>query len=363
LFISPAPKSTIIVDKKTGLKRIFVQSFAEDNPYLMSNDPQYVNRLESLPEAERQAKRYGSWDSFEGQVFSDYRELPGEGEPENACHICQPFHVPDWWLRFLAIDWGYSAMTCALWGALSPDDRLYIYREYTKKEAKTSTWATEVGNLSIGEKFTDIVLCRSAWQQRGEEATQQEQFTRYSGMIARQSDSDRIAGKLLLQEYLRWKEAPAKSSKKKIIEYDQETALRILRVDGTNAYNSYCKSFQEIHESVSLPRIQIFPDCRELRRCIPLCIYEKKSNVSDKPAEDVREFAGDDPYDTIRYLIMAVDHYLGTLKDAGESRKRENNLIQDLNRTGNWNAYYRGMEKLERKRPPDMPIGRFRRHA
>jgi hypothetical protein len=328
----------------------------------MSNDPQYVNRLESLPEAERAAKRYGSWDSFEGQVFSDYRELPGDGEPENACHICQPFQIPDWWLRFLAIDWGYSAMTVGLWAALSPDDRLYVYREYTKKEAKTSTWATEIGNLSIGEKFTDVVLCKSAWQQRGEEATQQEQFTKYSGLVARQSDSDRIAGKLLLQEYLRWKEAPAKAAKATAV-YDHEIAMRILRNDGTVSYNNYVNSFREIKEAAVLPRLQIFPDCKQLRRCIPLCIYEKKSNVSDKPAEDVREFAGDDPYDAIRYLIMAVDRYLGSLKEQGDVRKKENDIIQNLRVSGDWNAYYRGMENLERKptRAADKPISRFHR--
>jgi hypothetical protein len=360
LFISPAPKNTIIIDKKTHLKRIFIQSFAEDNPYLMSNDPQYVNRLESLPEAERAAKRYGSWDSFEGQVFSDYREMPGDGEPENACHIAQPFQIPDWWLRFLAIDWGYSAMTVGLWGALSPDDRLYVYKEYSKKEAKTSTWATEIGNMCIGEKFTDVVLCKSAWQQRGEESTQQEQFTRYSGLVARQADNDRISGKLLLQEYLRWKEAPAKAATNSK-EYNHEAALKMLRNEGTDKYNQYVNSFKEIREVGKLPRLQIFPDCRELRKAIPLCIYEKKSNVNDKPAEDVREFNGDDPYDAMRYLAMAVDRYLGALTDKADSRRIENTLIENLRASGNWNAYYRGMERLERKPAPERPIARFRR--
>jgi hypothetical protein len=363
LFISPAPKNTIIIDKKTNLKRIFIQSFAEDNPYLMQNDPQYVNRLESLPEAERAAKRYGSWDSFEGQVFSDYREMPSDGEPDNACHICKPFQIPDWWLRFLSIDWGYSAMTVGLWAALSPDDRLYIYREYAKKEAKTSTWATEIGNLSIGEKLTDVVLCQSAWQKRGDELTQQEQFTKYSGLLARQADNDRISGKLLLQEYLRWREAPAKIGVNSALEYNHEAALRILRNQGTDAYNAYVNSFQETREATPLPRLQIFPDCKELRRCIPLCIYEKKSQMSEKPAEDVREFNGDDPYDTVRYLIMAVDRYLGTLKDKGESRRQENILIEKLKMSGDWNAYYRGMEHLERRPPLEArPMPLYRRH-
>jgi hypothetical protein len=363
-FITPAPKNTIILDKKTQLKRVFVQSFAEDNPYLMQNDPQYVNRLESLPEAERQAKRYGSWDSFEGQVFSDYREIPGENEPDNACHVCEPFQIPNWWLRFLAIDWGYAALTVALWGALSPDDRLYIYREYAIKEAKTSTWATEIGNYCVGESYKDIVLCRSAWQQRGEQATQQEEFTRYSGLIARQADNDRISGKLMLQEYLRWKEAPKRKAADINANFSIERANFILRTAGTEAYDRYLGSFRDVAEDTPLPRLQIFPDCKELRRCIPLCIYDKKSNSTEKPAEDVREFAGDDPYDTVRYLVMAVNRYLGGLKEQANSRKTENQIINDLSQNRDWTAYYRKMEFLERQNLPfhDKPMRRIHRH-
>lgn len=362
-FITPAPKSTIIVDKTTRLKRIFIQSFAEDNPYLMSNDPQYVARLESLPEAERQAKRYGSWDSFEGQVFSDYREMPADGEPGNACHVCDPFIIPTWWLRFVAIDWGYASMTIALWGALSPEDRLYIYREYAIKEAKTSTWATEIGNYSIGESYTDVVLCRSAWQQRGEEATQQEQFTRYSGLIARQADNDRISGKLLLQEYLRWREAPAKKATTPEYQFSADRAQYILRTQGSEAYERYLRSFRGVKEDIVLPRLQIFPDCKELRRCIPLCIYDKKSNTTDKPAEDVREFSGDDPYDAIRYLVMAVNRYLGGLKDEGTARKKENEIIQKLEKTNDWTEYYRKMSIIESQNMFSVqPVKRMRRH-
>lgn len=362
LFISPAPNGTLIVDKKTGLKRIFIQSFAEDNPFLMENDPSYVNRLESLPEAEKQAKRYGHWDTFAGQVFSDYREVPNtdKGEPENACHLIEPFKIPDWWLKFLAIDWGYTAMTYALWGALSPDDRLYLYREYSIKEAKTSTWATEIGQLSEGEKYTDIVLCRSAWQNRGEELTQQENFTKYSGLIARQADNDRIAGKLLIQEYLRWREKP----KRKIVQndtYDHNMAARILRNQGLDAYKSYLISFEPEKPERSLPKIQIFPDLLQLRRCLPLCIYDKKSNITNKPAEDVREFDGDDPYDTLRYEVSAVDNYLGSLKNEGQQREKVNEIIEKFQRSGDWNALYRGMEKVEQitsSRDP-KPVGRY----
>jgi len=361
-FISPAPYGSIIVDKKTKLKRIFIQSFAEDNPYLMENDPGYVNRLESLPEAEKQAKRYGYWDSFEGQVFDDYRELPNKlkNEPDNACHLVQPFLIPDWWLKFLAIDWGYSAMTIALWGALSPDDRLYVYREYSIKRAKTSTWATDIGRLSHGEIYADIVLCKSAWQNTGGELTQQEQFTKYSGLTARMADNDRIAGKLLVQEYLRWKEKP-QAKTIDLNQFSNERAAYIMRNQGFEAYKNYLASFEPETPETNLPRLQIFPDCKELRRCLPLCIYDKKSNTTNKPAEDVKEFDGDDPYDDVRYLISAVDKYLGSLKAEGDHRSKINQVIDNFQKNRDYNYLHRAMERIEHEEPEIMPVKRFHR--
>lgn len=361
-FVMPAPYGTIIVDKKTKLKRIFIQSFAEDNPYLMENDPGYINRLDSLPEAERQAKRYGHWDSFEGQVFDEYREVPNElkGEPVNACHICKPFIIPEFWPRFLAIDFGFSAMMIALWGALSPDDRLYVYREYSIKGAKVSTWASDLGRLSQGEQYEDIVLCRSAWQNRGDDFTPQEQFTRYSGLTARMADNDRIAGKLLFQEYLRWSPKPS-ARVVNISEFNNETAARIMRMQGLDAYKAYLESFEPEEEEKNLPKLQIFPDCIQLRKCIPLCIYAKKSNTSDKPAEDVKEFNGDDPYDTGRYLISAADKYLGTAQLEGNKRERVNQILEKFKSNKDYTYLHRAMEKVERDDIPDFAVRRFHR--
>jgi hypothetical protein len=42
-FVEPAPYGTIIKDTRTTLKRIFIRSKAQDNPYLMENDPQYIS--------------------------------------------------------------------------------------------------------------------------------------------------------------------------------------------------------------------------------------------------------------------------------------------------------------------------------
>ena len=86
-FISPAPPGTRIVQlvdvkkpdgsvEKMRRTRIFIPSTIFDNPALLKNDPGYLNNLASLPEAEKQALLYGSWDSFSGQVFTEWRNDP-----------------------------------------------------------------------------------------------------------------------------------------------------------------------------------------------------------------------------------------------------------------------------------------------
>lgn len=56
-------------DPATGYTRIFIPSTVDDNPHA---DPAYVKWLEGLPEPLRSAWRYGSWEQYEGQFFTDF---------------------------------------------------------------------------------------------------------------------------------------------------------------------------------------------------------------------------------------------------------------------------------------------------
>ena len=152
-FIDPAPYRTIIRDKLTGSKRIFIQSLVDDNPHI---DTGYKDRLLLLSEAERRAKRDGDWDTFEGQVFDDFRPVRLPNEPENAIHVEEPFKIPDWWTKILAIDWGFAANTVALWGALDPQDVLHIYRSYGCNKTKIADWATTIKNCSLNEHIDSV---------------------------------------------------------------------------------------------------------------------------------------------------------------------------------------------------------------
>ena len=99
----------------------FIQAFYTDNQVLLKMDPNYIKRLNALPEKLRRALRDGDWNIFEGQFFDEFRE---------------DFHVIDPWVppkgvkkRWIALDYGYTAPAAVLWFAQLYDGTVVIYRE------------------------------------------------------------------------------------------------------------------------------------------------------------------------------------------------------------------------------------------
>ena len=70
----------------TTTSRIFIPSLVQDNLFLMSNDPDYLKRLQNLPEKEKKALLYGEWDIFDGQFFTEFKR---------DIHVCKPFKIPE----------------------------------------------------------------------------------------------------------------------------------------------------------------------------------------------------------------------------------------------------------------------------
>jgi len=72
-------------DTPGALSRQFVPATVRDNPYIMSRDPLYLQRLESLPLVERERLLLGNWDIAPvGNVFqADWFKIVA-GEPKNV---------------------------------------------------------------------------------------------------------------------------------------------------------------------------------------------------------------------------------------------------------------------------------------
>ncbi len=340
-FVAPEPHGNVIlVDKVTRLKRIYIPAKLEDNPYLLSNDPDYINRLNLLPESEKAAKISGDWFTFAGQVFSEFRLKPLPGEPDNACHLVSPFPIPIYWPKILAIDWGYDHYTAAGWGAISPNGRLYVYR--TKKWRRTTTkeWASDIAYISRDDgNIIRNPLDPSAWQNRGQLTVSQE-YQSASGLTPEKADNDRHSSIALLHEYLRFRPKP--KVKIPLEGFDPDKASRILRLDGLKGYNDYLNLFTPEEPEGNIPILQIFDTERDLIESIQLAQYDEKDR------EDVAKWDGDDHFDMLRYMVKASKVYLEESVRTQKHLAIRDRIEEQYKSTGDMHSYYMQMEKLER---------------
>ncbi len=351
-FITPFPKGRrriqVMYPDGRYNERIFIPSALRDNPSMMENDPNYEVRLRELPEAERKAKLEGDWDAVAGAVFPEFREQHYETEPDNAVHVIDPFEIPNWWPKIVALDWGYAALTYALFLAVSPDKRVYAFREYGARKKSINTWAAEVGQIASAlENVVAYVIDPSSTKNLGYEMTIKQQAEVVMGVDFELADNDRLSGKQLIHDYLRWIPRPPRYVPPQ--GYSEDTAYRILRLRGTAGYHEYVQSFTPDPPEGIIPRLQIFNNCELLIETIPMCVYADDKKDGQVKAEDVKEFDGDDPYDTLRYGLKKVDAYVKEAVELGDFNAKRQAILDRYAGGGGYPAFDREMGLLERK--------------
>ena len=119
---------TVDVGGKTETRyksRIFIPSSVFDNKVLLENDPDYLTRLASMPEAEKKALLYGDWDSYSGQYFTEWQDKPEHYDDRLWTHVINPFKIPNHWKIYRSFDWGYNRPFSCGWWALDTDGVAY----------------------------------------------------------------------------------------------------------------------------------------------------------------------------------------------------------------------------------------------
>lgn len=238
---------------------VFIQASVYDNDVLMQRNPEYITTLENLPEHLRRAHLYGDWDVLEGQYFPEFRR---------DRHVCAPFEIPAHWRRFRSMDWGFNDPCCVLWHAVGPDGRVYTYRELYVRQTLARDVAARIVELTDMERIAYTVASPDAWQKRGQRDVDGECIAEIfgkHGVPLLKADTDRIIGWNMMREYMA--DAP----------------------DG-------------------LPRWQIFPQCANLIRTIPLATYDERhtEDVSGN-CEDHACVTGDTLIQTVDGLIPIAD--------------------------------------------------------
>jgi phage terminase large subunit len=238
----------------------FIQALVDDNPALVDNDPEYVARLESEPnETLRKAFRYGSWDIFAGQFFS---------EISREAHLIDPFAIPKHWNRFGAYDYGFNHPAAFGWFAVDEDGTVYQYRELIQARLRIDEFCTLINRFPDTEDLTYIAAGWDCWAKKG---------TLQSGSTP-----------TIAEEFL----------KHKII----LSRAKIDRVQGASQVRTYLASIQG-----ASPRFKIFKTCPVSFDTLTRMEHDPDhvEDVLKVDAVDGDPLSGDDAYDMIRYGLMS----------------------------------------------------------
>ena len=231
----------------------YVHANAYDNKYI---NPDYIKQLESLPPKKRKAYLEGSWDIFEGQVFTEFNR---------NIHVINPIIPKPEHPRVAGIDWGFSAPTVLLVGALYPENfnglkftRLIIYREIDGTETTPEQWATifrrDIPELARIKFYGDPAMFNKLQDSAFSIA---DQF-RKDGIYIQKSTNNRLTSVTTIHNWLS------------------------LAPDGE-------------------PYMKITDNCRHLIKTIPEAMYD------DNVQEDIdRNWADDHWTDSARYLLAMI---------------------------------------------------------
>lgn len=160
-FVDPAPPGTPFKDEISGRTRIFIPSTMDDNPTLITEDPDYIKSIDALKAVDMdlyRAWRYGDWDIFAGQVFSEFRrEYHVIGR-----QFTPRLDVP----HFLWMDWGYTAPFCCLASALvqmqsdggEKFNRVVTYQEWYGTGKPPDEWAKIIYNEAKCRHFRKAIV-------------------------------------------------------------------------------------------------------------------------------------------------------------------------------------------------------------
>ena len=276
-FITPAPPMTTIWEKinittpdgqniTRKKSRIFVPSSVFDNKILLNNNPDYLCRLASLPEKERAALLYGDWDSFSGQVFTEWRNNPDGYRERRNTHVITPFRIPADWKIIRGFDWGYTRPFSVGWYAEDREGRLYRIRELYGCS----------GTPNEGIRWDAGKIAREIRRIESEDENLRGRSIRgVADPAIYQKNGGESIGEIMEKQLVYWDRAD----------------------------NSRLAGKQQVHnrlcfDSDGTPSLYIFSTCRNFIRTFPCLVYDSSD------VEDVDTSGEDHIYDELRYVCM-----------------------------------------------------------
>ena len=254
-------KQTFIAPWKAGRETDtrFIPSTVDDNAFV---NREYTATLDTLTGWQKRAWRYGDWDIAAGQFFTTYRS--------DIHTLPAPLLVPPNWPVWLAMDYGFTHYNVIYLFALDGDGNVYVVDEHAERRWLVPRHAQALGAMLARHgiapsRLSAFVAGRDCFAVRPTEAGSIADQWQAQGWTLDPANDDRING----------------------------AAEVLLRLGDA--------------EAGIPPRLWISPLCARLLDCLPALEHDphRPEDVLKWDTDDDGN-GGDDPYDALRYGLMAT---------------------------------------------------------
>lgn len=163
----------------------------EDNPWLPQEE---IDKLiATMTDEEREARQFGRFVSLCGFAFNELRK---------EIHIRAAALVPDWYKRYVSIDYGLDSLA-ALWYWVDKYGNARIYRAVRKKNLIISEAAKELLKFTGKEHIEAYYAPPDLWNRRQDTGKSAAMIFYENGITLLKTSNDRESGWLNVHEWLR----------------------------------------------------------------------------------------------------------------------------------------------------------------
>ena len=217
--------------------RIFVPSLVQDNKFMLEYDPDYIKRLDALPEKERKALKYGNWDIFDGQFFTEF---------DRNIHVIEPFVIPKDWYVYFVMDYGLDKLA-GYWIAVDYNNNAYVFREVYQSNLLVSQARDKIKEMTNEDVYMYLAP-PDLWNRHKETGKSTADIFAEGNVTLYKTNNDRIQGWLQMKEWLK--------------PYKDE-------------------------QGCTTAKLKIFNTCKNLIRCLPQVQHEAKrvGDIANEPHE------------------------------------------------------------------------------
>ena len=217
--------------------RIFIPSLVQDNKFMLTYDPDYIKRLDALPEKERRALKYGDWDIFDGQFFTEFKR---------DIHVIEPFEIPKDWYIYFVMDYGLDKLA-GYWIAVDYNNNAYVFREVYESNLLVSQARDKIKEMT-NEQIYLYLAPPDLWNRHKETGKSTADIFEEGDITLYKTNNDRIQGWLQMKEWLK--------------PYKDE-------------------------QGFMTARLKIFNTCKNLIRCLPQVQHDEKrvGDIANEPHE------------------------------------------------------------------------------